>query len=196
MDLTTDASALVHTRALLQAVDRRFCLPRARRKWAEVRAWARQERLYGQAFGYPGGLAWSLLVATWLLRAPEREFPAFVAGWPWPEPLALEEVSYRPRANELMPILTPEPVQNAARAVFPSTRTALVRALRGESEPAWERRLVVRWSQPDDLGRVKLSAGPAGAERRVAPASPERPPGAGPARPGGVARKPVLDPLI
>lgn len=172
VDLTTDASALLHTRALLQAVDRRFCLPRARRQWAEVRAWARQEGLYGQAFGYPGGLAWSLLVAAWLLRAPEREFRAFVAGWPWPEPLALDEVSYRPRASELMPILTPEPVQNAARAVFPSTRMALLRSLRGEREPAWERRLVLRWSQPDDLGRVLgflLALEEQGAELRPRP---------------------------
>ena len=145
----TAASAVWDHEALRSLLDRRFLLPRARELWREVCAWARSRQIYGQAFGYPGGLAWCLIVANALVRSRE-DVLLFAAEWPWPRPMSVHDSDFR--TSRPMAVLTPiEPYRNACRTVFPATLQAILRALRDEPEPEWPHRLAIPFSEPSRL---------------------------------------------
>lgn len=124
--------------ALLAAGGRRVGADRFRWVVRAVRAWARARRLDAQAWGFPGGLAWSVVVAWGLSDAdpvddpgdgPERLLAhvlARAAAHPWPAPVTIAEHAWSPGRHDLAPILTPAaPVTNAWRTATPSTRAAV-----------------------------------------------------------------------
>ncbi|MBX3472135.1 MAG: hypothetical protein KF878_35230, partial [Planctomycetes bacterium] len=103
-----------------------------------VRAWARARRLDAQAWGFPGGLAWSVVVAWGLSDADPADGPerllahvfARAAAHPWPAPVTVAEHAWSPGRHDLAPILTPAaPVTNAWRTATPSTRDAVAAEL-------------------------------------------------------------------
>lgn len=102
-----------------------------------VRVWAHARRLDAQAWGLLGGAAWAILV-VWALEGADPDDPPErllrrvfdrAAAHPWPAPILLtSDVRWSPRAHEPwhLPIITAlPPLENAARAVTPSTRALL-----------------------------------------------------------------------
>jgi poly(A) polymerase len=64
-----------------------------------IKLWARQRGVYGNVYGYPGGVAWALLVARVCQLYPNAapatilaKFFKFWAMWKWPNPVLLDTI--------------------------------------------------------------------------------------------------------
>lgn len=66
-----DRSAVQDWAILLDLLNRRFLEDDFRALLDEVKGWATARQIYGQRYGYPGGLAWAVMVAAFLLDAEE-----------------------------------------------------------------------------------------------------------------------------
>ncbi|KAF2860234.1 Poly(A) polymerase papa [Piedraia hortae CBS 480.64] len=121
-----------------------------------VKLWAQRRAIYGNIAGYPGGVAYAILVARVCQLYPRAAAPQllkkffFVVGrWNWPKPLYLQRhepqdpslqlrewdpATYRSDALHLMPILTPAvPSMNTAHTIGPSSKKVIMREMaRGE----------------------------------------------------------------
>lgn len=117
-----------------------------------VKVWARRRGIYGKAFGYFGGLAWTILVARVCQLYPSalpatalQMFFKVWAVWPFPTPVILTEIKdlqygfamWRPDrpAGQIAPVITPAyPSENCAGAVsacsLAAMRAEMRRALR------------------------------------------------------------------
>jgi poly(A) polymerase len=112
-----------------------------------VKLWASRRAIYGNVYGYPGGVAYAILVARICQLYPMAAAPVLLQKffwvmkqWNWPKPVFLQHrepsplglrewdpVTYRGDAAHLMPILTPStPTMNAAHTVGPSTKKVLM----------------------------------------------------------------------
>ena len=109
-----------------------------------IRIWAKKRFVYGNVFGYLGGVNLAILAAFACQRYPNKS-PAFIimmlfhdlATWQWPEPIYINNPSTGNRPNwdqakpqerkEFMPIITPAyPTINSLRSATRSTRNRMV----------------------------------------------------------------------
>ncbi|KAK3678738.1 polynucleotide adenylyltransferase [Recurvomyces mirabilis] len=119
-----------------------------------VKLWAQRRAIYGNIVGFPGGVAYAILVARVCQLYPKAAAPLIVQKfffimkrWNWPRPVFLQHkeetslqlrewdpVAYRGDAAHLMPILTPAiPSTNTAHTICKSTKIVMMAELqRGE----------------------------------------------------------------
>ncbi|KXL42331.1 hypothetical protein M433DRAFT_95188 [Acidomyces richmondensis BFW] len=119
-----------------------------------IKLWAQRRAIYGNIAGYPGGVAYAILVARICQLYPRAAAPLLIQKfffvikrWNWPKPVFLQHKQettlqlrewdpsiYRGDALHLMPILTPAmPSQNTAHTIGPSSKKVIMRELeRGE----------------------------------------------------------------
>lgn len=92
-----------------------------------IKLWARRKAVYGNIFGFPGGVAWALLVLRICQLYPNAVSAVIIARffyilrqWHWPEPVLLKKIEdgplrlniWNPQRNpkdrkHLMPVITP-----------------------------------------------------------------------------------------
>ncbi|KAF2815857.1 Poly(A) polymeras-like protein [Mytilinidion resinicola] len=120
-----------------------------------IKLWAQRRGIYGNVFGFPGGVAWAMMVARICQLYPYAcgatiavKFFSIYAEWPWPRPVLLKVVEdgalglkvwnpqiYRGDKQHLMPIITPAfPSMCATHNVTHSTKSVIMKELeRGKS---------------------------------------------------------------
>ena len=120
-----------------------------------VKLWAKQRALYGNIVGYPGGVAYAMMVARICQLYPKAAAPHIILKffflmrkWNWPSPVLLQQheegplqlrewdpAIYLGDKRHLMPVITPAyPRMNACHTIGPSTRMVLIREMeRAES---------------------------------------------------------------
>ena len=115
-----------------------------------VKLWAKQRALYGNIVGYPGGVAYAMMVARICQLYPRAAAPNIILKffflmrkWNWPNPVRLQPHEEGPLAlrewdpntyggdkRHLMPIITPAyPQMNACHTIGPSTKMVLMREM-------------------------------------------------------------------
>ena len=115
-----------------------------------IKLWAQNRAVYGNIVGFPGGIAWALMVARvcqLLPMAPSSvvvsKFFGVLEKWPWPQPVILKPVEsgplnlsvWNPKGNKrdaaaLMPVITPTyPSMNTTFNISWSTFTVLRKEL-------------------------------------------------------------------
>jgi poly(A) polymerase len=93
-----------------------------------IKLWSNQRGIYGAVFGYPGGIAWAIMVARIAQLFPNAcgativcKFFNLMLRWDWPRPIMLKDVSgggplqlpeWNPTQNRsdrahLIPVITP-----------------------------------------------------------------------------------------
>ncbi|KAF2087038.1 Poly(A) polymerase [Saccharata proteae CBS 121410] len=92
-----------------------------------VKLWAQRRAVYGNIVGYPGGIAWAMMVARVCQLYPYAcgalvlwKFFMIMVTWPWPRPVLLKEIVdvplhhkvwnpqiYHGDKRHLMPVITP-----------------------------------------------------------------------------------------
>lgn len=93
-----------------------------------IKLWANQRGIYGAVFGYPGGIAWAIMVARIAQLFPMAcgatlvcKFFHLMLRWPWPRPVMLRDVDTnnplnhqvwnptqdRVARSHIMPVITP-----------------------------------------------------------------------------------------
>lgn len=115
-----------------------------------IKQWAQSRAVYGNIVGFPGGIAWALMVARVCQLLPKAPSSVVVAKlfeimrqWPWPQPVILKDVEsgnlplpiWNPKvsrrdATALMPVLTPAyPSMNSTYNITNSTFAIIKREL-------------------------------------------------------------------
>jgi poly(A) polymerase len=116
-----------------------------------VKLWAQRRAIYGNIVGFPGGVAYAMMVAKVCQLYPKAAAPRIVSrffwlmsNWRWPDPVRLQlredaplqlrewdpNTSYHDRRH-LMPIITPAyPSMNSTHNIGPSTFKVLMRELK------------------------------------------------------------------
>lgn len=115
-----------------------------------VKLWAKQRALYGNIVGYPGGVAYAMMVARICQLYPRAAAPHIIwkffylmRKWNWPSPVLLQHHEEAPLQlrewdpsvyggdkRHLMPVITPSyPRANACHTIGPSTRLVLLREM-------------------------------------------------------------------
>lgn len=113
-----------------------------------IKLWAQQRAIYGNVVGYPGGVAWAILVARVCQLYPKaiapllvQRFFLIVRKWTWPKPVFLQHKqpttlqvrewdpsTSRRDAAHLMPVLTPAvPAMNTTHTITRSTKLVIMR---------------------------------------------------------------------
>lgn len=92
-----------------------------------IKLWAQKRAIYANIMGFPGGVAWAMLVARVCQLYPKangavivNKFFHIIRRWPWPQPVLLKQVEegplqvrvwnpkiYKGDGYHLMPIITP-----------------------------------------------------------------------------------------
>lgn len=92
-----------------------------------IKLWAQKRAIYANIMGFPGGVAWAMLVARVCQLYPKangavivNKFFHIIRRWPWPQPVLLKHVEegplqvrvwnpklYKGDGYHLMPIITP-----------------------------------------------------------------------------------------
>lgn len=120
-----------------------------------IKLWAQRRAIYGNVVGFPGGVAYAMMVARVCQLFPKAEasrivwkFFWFIKSWAWPKPLMLQrreegnfqQREFNPDANPgdryaLMPIITPAyPAMNSTYNITMSTKKVLMSEMaRGET---------------------------------------------------------------
>ncbi|KAK3725338.1 polynucleotide adenylyltransferase [Vermiconidia calcicola] len=120
-----------------------------------IKLWAKKRALYGNIVGYPGGVAYAMMVARICQLYPKAAAPHIILKffflmrkWNWPSPVLLQHheegalqlrewdpAVWRGDKLHLMPVITPSyPRQNSTHTIGPSTRMVLLREMeRGET---------------------------------------------------------------
>ncbi|KAH8910010.1 Poly(A) polymerase [Coniochaeta sp. PMI_546] len=108
-----------------------------------IKLWATRRAIYANIMGYPGGVAWAMLVARVCQLYPKaasavivNKFFHIMTRWPWPDPVLLKHIEdgplqvrvwnpklYPGDRYHLMPIITP--AYPSMCATFNVTRSAL-----------------------------------------------------------------------
>ncbi|TKA23768.1 hypothetical protein B0A50_07050 [Salinomyces thailandicus] len=120
-----------------------------------IKLWSTQRAVYGNIYGFPGGVAWAILVARVCQLYPKAAAPLLISKfffiikrWNWPKPVFLQNkeetslslrewdpVNNRADSTHLMPVLTPVyPSTNTTHTIGPSSKMIMMRELaRGEN---------------------------------------------------------------
>jgi poly(A) polymerase len=135
------------TRRILQVVPQTKVFRMALRA---IKLWAKQRALYGNIVGYPGGVAYAMMVARICQLYPRAAAPKIILKffflmrkWNWPAPVILQQyeegplqlrewdpAAYPGDKRHLMPVITPAyPRQNACHTIGPSTQKVLMREM-------------------------------------------------------------------
>ncbi|QIW96274.1 hypothetical protein AMS68_001792 [Peltaster fructicola] len=115
-----------------------------------VKLWAQRRAIYGNVVGFPGGVAYAMMVARTCQLYPKAAAPRIVQrffwlirNWNWPSPVLLQSredaplqlrewdpsTSFHDRKH-LMPIITPAyPSMNSTHNIGPSTMAVLMKEL-------------------------------------------------------------------
>ncbi|KAF2092708.1 poly(A) polymerase Pap [Rhizodiscina lignyota] len=120
-----------------------------------VKLWAQRRGVYGNVMGFPGGVAWAIMVARICQLYPMAcgativsKFFNLMHSWPWPRPVMLKEIEdgplpvrvwnptlYPGDKRHVMPIITPAyPSMCATHNISISTQTVIVRELKRANE--------------------------------------------------------------
>ncbi|TVY82499.1 Poly(A) polymerase pla1 [Lachnellula suecica] len=121
-----------------------------------VKLWAQRRAIYGNIVGFPGGVAWAMLVARICQLYPKAtsatvvlKFFRIMEQWQWPQPVLLKPIGggtlgnvrvwnpkvYGSDRNHLMPIITPAyPSMCATHNVMRSTMTIITREIKRGGE--------------------------------------------------------------
>nr|POF23991.1 poly(a) polymerase pla1 [Quercus suber] len=116
-----------------------------------IKLWSANRAIYGNVVGFPGGVAWAMMVARVCQLYPMAAAPLIVQKffhimkiWKWPQPVTLqqkEDVSLQIQPEwdpstsrgdraHLMPVLTPcYPIQNSTHTITSSTKKVILREL-------------------------------------------------------------------
>ncbi|KAM0334057.1 hypothetical protein ACHAQA_001077 [Verticillium albo-atrum] len=115
-----------------------------------IKLWAQRRAIYANIMGFPGGVAWAMLVARVCQLYPKatssvivNKFFHIMRRWPWPQPVLLKSVEegplqvrvwnpklYRGDQFHLMPIITPAyPSMCATFNITKSAMTVIQREL-------------------------------------------------------------------
>ena len=115
-----------------------------------VKLWAQRRAIYANVMGFPGGVAWAMLVARVCQLYPRAtgsvivgKFFRIMARWAWPQPVVLKQIEsgplhvrvwnpevYKGDRFHLMPIITPAyPSMCATHNVTLSTKQIILREL-------------------------------------------------------------------
>ncbi|KAL2271541.1 hypothetical protein VTJ83DRAFT_912 [Remersonia thermophila] len=118
-----------------------------------IKLWAQRKAIYANIMGYPGGVAWAMMVARVCQLYPKatsavivNKFFNIIYKWPWPLPVLLKDIEYNcpvtravvwnPKIyasdrNHRMPIITPAyPSMCATHNVGRSTMEVIKQELR------------------------------------------------------------------
>ncbi|KAI1663227.1 Poly polymerase [Pyrenophora tritici-repentis] len=121
------------TNELLDSVPQKVSFRHALRA---IKLWSNRRGIYGAVFGYPGGVAWAIMVARICQLYPMAngativsKFFSLMYKWTWPRPVMLKHIEegdmasvYGTHRAHLMPIITPAfPSMCATHTVMPST---------------------------------------------------------------------------
>lgn len=122
-----------------------------------IKLWARRRAIYANIMGYPGGVAWAMMVARVCQLYPKAtgavivsKFFGIIFRWPWPNPVLLKPIEegplearvwnpriYRSDQYNLMPVITPAfPSMCATYNVSQSSLSIIKRELERASEMA------------------------------------------------------------
>ena len=112
-----------------------------------IKMWAQQRAVYGNIFGFPGGVAWAMLVARICQLYPNavsavivEKFFHIYSQWAWPQPVLLKQIEdgplqvrvWNPRLYALdrqhrMPVITPAyPSMCATHNITSSTQKVIL----------------------------------------------------------------------
>ena len=115
-----------------------------------IKLWAQCRAIYSNIIGFPGGVAWAMLVARICQLYPQatgsvviEKFFLMIGKWPWPQPVLLKNIEdgplqvrvwnpkiYNGDRFHLMPIITPAyPSMCATHNITMSNKTILIREL-------------------------------------------------------------------
>ncbi|APA10629.1 hypothetical protein SS1G_12538 [Sclerotinia sclerotiorum 1980 UF-70] len=115
-----------------------------------VKLWAQRRAIYANIMGFPGGVAWAMLVARVCQLYPQAtastiilKFFRIMEKWQWPQPVLLQQIKngklnvrvwnprvYKSDSFHLMPIITPSyPSMCATHNVTKSTKEIICREL-------------------------------------------------------------------
>ncbi|KAL8783884.1 MAG: hypothetical protein Q9213_004302 [Squamulea squamosa] len=115
-----------------------------------IKLWAQRRAVYGNIVGFPGGVAWGMLVARVCQLYPQAtgsvivmKFFRIIGRWHWPQPILLKESEdhpiqarvWNPRLYptdkyHLMPIITPAyPAMCATHNIGPTTKKIIIQEL-------------------------------------------------------------------
>lgn len=115
-----------------------------------VKLWAQRRAVYGNIVGFPGGVAYAMMVAKTCQLYPKAtasrivsRFFWLMSNWNWPDPVRLQNREDAPLQlrewdpatsfhdkKHLMPVITPAyPSMNATHNILPSTKKVLIQEL-------------------------------------------------------------------
>ena len=115
-----------------------------------VKLWAQRRAIYANVIGFPGGVAWAMLVARVCQLYPQAtgsvivgKFFRIIARWAWPQPVILKNIEsgplqvrvwnpevYKGDRFHLMPIITPAyPSMCATHNITMSTKKIILQEL-------------------------------------------------------------------
>ncbi|KAI9802134.1 MAG: polynucleotide adenylyltransferase [Piccolia ochrophora] len=115
-----------------------------------VKLWAQRRAIYANVLGFPGGVAWAMLVARVCQLYPQAtssvilgKFFVIMSRWPWPQPVLLKPIEDGPLSvrvwnpkiysgdrYHLMPIITPAyPSMCATHNISLSTKKIICREM-------------------------------------------------------------------
>ena len=115
-----------------------------------IKLWAQRRAIYANVMGFPGGVAWAMLVARVCQLYPQatgstviNKFFRIIGQWSWPQPVLLKKIEdgplqvrvwnpkvYNGDKGHLMPIITPAyPSMCATHNITMSTKEILLREL-------------------------------------------------------------------
>ncbi|KAK3985938.1 Poly(A) polymerase pla1 [Cladorrhinum sp. PSN332] len=117
-----------------------------------IKLWAQRRAIYANIMGYPGGVAWAMMVARVCQLYPKatsavvvNKFFHIMCKWPWPLPVLLKDIEYNisvtrtavwnPKIynsdrNHKMPIITPAyPAMCATHNIGKSSMTVILSEL-------------------------------------------------------------------
>ncbi|MCJ1233414.1 polynucleotide adenylyltransferase [Varicellaria rhodocarpa] len=116
-----------------------------------VKLWAQRRAIYANVMGFPGGVAWAMLVARVCQLYPSAsgsvilgKFFRIIGGWAWPQPVVLKSIESGPLRVRiwnpvvypgdrfhLMPIITPAyPSMCATHNITMSTKEIISKELK------------------------------------------------------------------
>ncbi|CAK7565341.1 MAG: polynucleotide adenylyltransferase [Sporothrix epigloea] len=122
-----------------------------------IKLWAQRRAIYANIMGFPGGVAWAMMVARVCQLYPKAtgavivsKFFGIILRWPWPNPVLLKPIEdgplpvrvwnpkvYRGDQFHIMPIITPAyPSMCATYNISQSSLTIIKRELEKASETA------------------------------------------------------------
>ena len=115
-----------------------------------IKLWAQRRAIYANIMGFPGGVAWAMLVARVCQLYPQatgstiiNKFFRIIGQWSWPQPVLLKKIEdgplqvrvwnpkvYNGDRFHLMPIITPAyPSMCATHNISLSTKAIILREL-------------------------------------------------------------------